>query len=165
MIFGFNWYTIKVYIVYYLHYYYCERFRFGFCGTGVCSVTYSCMIAMVGFRIFFNGLRGVKGRVVSLWLHALADLDTNALLPNDPAPSDMNALRAALLTGGREYISSQASVSVTAGRKHGVDVKLDQNDLAWFWMEESTGCGTSTGRLFARSSSSFFCWATFFLSS
>jgi len=118
-----------------------------------------------GIFQWFMEEKGVKGKVVNLWLHALADLDTNALLPNDPAPSDMNALRAALLTGGFEYISSQTSESATAGRKHGVDVKLDQNDLAWFWMEESTGCGTSTGRLFARSSSSFFCWATFFLSS
>lgn len=116
-----------------------------------------------GICQWFMGEKEVKRKIVSLWLHALADLDTNALL--HPALSDMNALRAVLLTGGREYISSQTSESVIEGRKHGVDDMLDQNDLAWFWMEESTGCGTSTGRLFARSSSSFFCWATFFLSS
>jgi len=111
------------------------------------------MVTWVALQWFGGGGSGAgSGRTVSLFYYAFADLDTNALLRNDPESSDMNALQAAPLTGGREYNSSQVSVSVTAGRKHGVDVRLDQNDLLWF----DATFGKSTGRLCARSSSSFF---------
>lgn len=77
---------------------------------------------MGGFSIVWRwGAGAGGGRAMSLFYHAFADLDTNALLRKES--SDMNALQAAPLTGGREYNSSQLSVSVTAGRKHGVDVR------------------------------------------
>lgn len=108
---------------------------------------------MGGFAVvWWWGVRGREWENCEPIYYAFADLDTNALLRNDPESSDMNALQAAPLTGGREYNSSQVSVSVTAGRKHGVDVRLDQNDLLWF----DASFGKSTGRLCARSSSSFF---------
>lgn len=63
--------------------------------------------------------------------HACEDLDTNALLRIDDSP-DTNAFGALLC--GFEYAvpltaSSLTSPSVTAGKKHGVDDRLDQNEV------------------------------------
>jgi len=46
----FGRYTIIVYAMLYLYYYYSERFRFGFYGSGECSVTYSCISFGVVFQ-------------------------------------------------------------------------------------------------------------------
>lgn len=93
--------------------------------------------------------------------YACDDLETNALLRSEDSP-DMKAFVVLLLWGGFEYAVvplmasslESTSTSVTAGKKHGVDDKLDQNVL---FFRCSAGEMTVTGLLCARSSSSFFC--------
>lgn len=87
--------------------------------------------------------------------HAFDDLDTNARLRSDDSP-ETNAFGAVLFCGGFEYAVSCSSLSVTAGKKHGVDVRLDQNDLFC-----SPGVGGCTYLPCARSLSSFFFLAAF----
>lgn len=88
------------------------------------------------------------------------DFDTNALLRSDDSP-DMKAFVVMLLCGGFEYTAlflmhsslESASTSVTAGKKHGVEDRLDQKDLFFCC---SASVMPLTGLLCARSSSSFF---------